>query len=215
MFDLTCGQSAFYLQPIFYIKVIWGIFSFASIIYMINLSSLLHDPFYPKIDPHPFHLVLTIIFFEFFSLIPVVLIHFPKFHKSTPLILSICSFFSSITMFLVISYSCVYGRQNRQYGKYVDSIAYVFQHQNSSEVQYFLKEINSSTPLIDSPDFYRTHRSYFDNRSSKPANVIIGIMIAWFLFHSISLFYTFKEATFVALHDNIIIDNGDEEDKFG
>ena len=190
--DPDFGIRTWYLKPTFFLKIIWGLLSIAALIYLIVLLWMDMDPFFPKAcGTNQFSLALFLFLFIVLSSIGNVFYIFKNFgflqkiKRYLTKILYVAAVTTGISMILAISYAGAFGTQKHEEDAHTKIMLYYFSHPTSDEAKWLSKHLDNGSVTA--------FRDYADHRCTGAGEVILGMIIPWFILQCVLLFIFLKE----------------------
>lgn len=203
--DPNCGITNQYLRPSFLIKVITGVFAFATLIYMFVLDKCLYEYVWRK-PIHNGNIAATTTAFFILTIIVAFLIHFGVFDK-IPLIgdnrlyqIFVAAGFALFTLLFAL----IFGIRNCS-SSYKDKLC------NEKYGTFYIYWETDHKDDEQYKDWERTHQNvdadkYFSNRTTKAGSNVLGLFITLACLYGALLFYYHQDdnsAGFTNINDPI------------
>ena len=184
--DPDCGIRTWYFKPTFYLKIVWGLLTLALVIYLIILLWMDNDPFYPKAcGTNQFSLAFFIFLFLILSAIGNIFYIFKLFKKYLTKIIYAAAVTTAVTMILAISYAGAFGTTKYEEDVLTKIFIYYGGHAYSDEAKWLSNHLEGKGVLA--------FNNYADNRCTGAGEVILGLIIPWFVIQCVLLFIYLKE----------------------
>lgn len=204
--DPNFGITNQYLRPSFLIKVVTGIFAFATLIYMFVLDKCLYEYVWRKPVSNG-NMAAATTFFFILAIIVAVLIHFSIVEKIPVIgsnilyqILAAAGFALFALLFALIfgikNSSSSYKNElcNAKNGKFF----IYWEQKHASDEKYKEWEIKHPGTL--------DRNRYFSNRTTKAGSTVLGLFITLTVLYAVVLFYFYQDdnsAGFTNINDPI------------
>ena len=188
--DLDFGITYPYLRPSFLIKVVTGLFAFATLIYLFVLDSNLFEYLWRLCGNKNGDFTAAITAFFILAIIVNVLIHIESIISKIPFIgdsmlkrVIVGGAFSGFVFILALSYGIEYSLSQRDFDFTMRFIIYYEIHADIQEYKDWAHEHYDQDGKVD---------NYFDNRLKTSASCMLGLFITLAVLDGIELFYLYK-----------------------
>jgi hypothetical protein len=188
---LVGASERWYLQPRFFVKLFWCLFSIGFIIALIIFSTKLTDPFWSNVvGSSPSGLLISTLFFYIIVVIATLLCYFDYLPNIRRLLVIGIVTVTLVTFILGFAYVGAFGTPGRRthYIGIVTDYWVRYKDSDTDWIKWFYDHVikDSGVDYID--EIY----AYCDERTEDVGSTIVGLFVAWGLFHGIWLYFMFN-----------------------